>query len=157
GLKGSTAEDIDGLTVAPSAREVDAKARQLSRLKAHAVLSESLAGGEPFGASIVEAGRGLLADGLQAEAVSIGLNRRSEPVHGAVARVLLGVAYQPSPGPDVAWSAFARVNARDLIVAIAKECYPIALDSLGRAALPLVERSNETGETDRWSDKAVLR
>src|SRR5699024_2353005 len=33
----------------------------------------------------------------------------------------------------------------------------LAIDSLGRDALPLVERSNETGETDRWSDKAVLR
>ena len=45
GLKGKTAEDIDGWTVAPSAREVEAKTRQLTRLKAHAALSESLAGG----------------------------------------------------------------------------------------------------------------
>lgn len=157
GLRGRTSEDIDGWTVAPSTREVASKARQLTRLKAHAALSESLAGGASFGTSTVEAGRALIAGGFQSEAVSIGLNLRSEPAHEEAGMTLLGMAYQRSSDPDVAWSEFARVTDRELIVAAAEEYYPTAIDSLGRDALPLVERSNEAGETDRWSDKAVLR
>ena len=157
GLKGRTAEDIDGWTVAPSVREVDAKTRQLTRLKAHAVLSESLAQGASFGTAIIESGRVLLAEGLHAEAVSIGLNLRSEPAHEEVGRVLLGMAYQRSSDPEVAWAEFERINDRELIVSAAAEYYPTAIDFLGREALPLVESSNERGETKRWSSKAVLR
>ncbi|WP_209371728.1 hypothetical protein [Brevibacterium renqingii] len=156
-LKGNTAKDIDGWTVAPSTREVDAKARQLTRIKAHAALSESLAGGASFGVSTVASGRALIAGGLQTEAVSIGLSLRSQPGNEEAGRALLGMAYQRSSDPEVAWSEFARIDDREIIVAAAEEYYPTAIDSLGRDALPLVERSNESGETDRWSDRAVLR
>ena len=132
GLKGTTADDIDGWTVAPSVREVGAKTRQLMRLKAHAVLSESLSQGASFGTAIVESGRALLADGLHAEAVSIGLNLRSDPAHEEVGTVLLGMAYQRSSDPEVAWAEFERINDRELIVAAAAEYYPAAIDFLGQ-------------------------
>ena len=51
----------------------------------------------------------------------------------------------------------AQVDDRDLIIAAAEEYFPTALDSLGSEGLPLLERSNEAGETQRWSAKAVLR
>src|SRR5699024_10650489 len=121
GLKGTTADDIDGWTVATSVREAGAKTRQLTRLKAHAVLSESLSQRASFGTPIVESGRALLADGLHAEAVSIGLHLRSDPAHEEVGTVRLGMAYQRSSDPDVAWAEFERINDRELIVAAAAE------------------------------------
>src|SRR5699024_11666964 len=87
----------------------------------------------------------------------IGLNLRGEPAHEEVGRVLLGMAYQRSSDPNVAWAEFERVDDRELIVAAAAEYYPTAIDFLSDAALPILERSNEAGETDRWSDRAVLR
>src|SRR5699024_3323329 len=84
GLRGTTADDIDGWTVAPAVREVGAKTRQLTQLKAHSVLSESLSQGASFGTAIVESGRALLADGRHAESVSIGLNLRNDPAHEEV-------------------------------------------------------------------------
>src|SRR5699024_10363442 len=66
-------------------------------------------------------------------------------------------AYQRSSDPEVAWAEFERINDRELIVAAAAEYYPAAIDFLGHDALPLVESSNESGETKRWSAKAVLR
>src|SRR5699024_1244292 len=119
--------------------------------------SESLAQGASFSTAIVESGRALLADGLHAEAVSIGLNLRSDPAHEEVGTVLLGMAYQRSSDPKVAWAEFERINDRELIVAAAAEYYPAAIDFLGHEALSLVESSNESGETKRWSAKAVLR
>src|SRR5699024_8243308 len=157
GLKGKTAEDIDGWTVAPSAREVEAKTRQLTRLKAHAALSESLAEGESFGTAIVEVGRALLAESLHAEAVSIGLNLRSEPAHEEVGRVLLGMAYQRSSDPDVARAELERVYPPELIVAAADDYLPTAIVSLGHEALALLQTSREQGDTTRWSSKAGLR
>lgn len=157
GLAGTTAEDTDGWTVAPSTREVDAKTRQLARLKAHSSLSASLARGSSLGASVVTMGRALLADGQQAEAVSIGLNLRSTPGAEEAGRALLGMAYQRSSEPEVAWAEFERLDDRDLIVSVAEEYYPTAIDTLGDEALPLLERSNESGETEYWSSKAVLR
>ena len=157
GLRGGTAEDIDGWNVAPSSQEVAAKERQLARLKAHSTLSESLAKGESFGPSSIDAARALVAAGFQSEVVSIGLSLCAQPHHEEVGRALLGMAYQRSSEPAVAWAEFAQVDDRDLIVAAAEEYYPTALDSLGHEALPLLERSNESGETQRWSAKAVLR
>ena len=157
GLRGKTAEDTDGWTVAPSTREVDAKARQLARVKAHATLSEALAHGSALGESVVDAARILVAEGNLAEAVSIGLNLRSGASTEEAGRVILGMAYQRSSDPEVAWAEFAKINDRDIIVSAAEEYFPTALDTLGQEALPLLDRSNEAGETDRWSDKAVLR
>ena len=157
GLRGTTAEDVDGWKVAPAPQEVSAKEKQLARLKAHAKLSESLAKGESFGLSAVEAARGLIAAGFQSEVVSTGLNLCTQPSHEKVGRTLLGMAYQRSSEPAVAWSEFAQVDDRDLIIAAAEEYFPTALDSLGSEGLPLLERSNEAGETQRWSAKAVLR
>ncbi|WP_135538882.1 polysaccharide pyruvyl transferase family protein [Brevibacterium sp. S111] len=157
GLRGGSAEDIDGWNVAPSPQEAASKERQLARLKAHSKLSESLARGESFGPSAVEAARALIAAGFQSELVSIGLNLCTQPSQVQVGRALLGMAYQRSSEPAVAWSEFAQVDDRDLIIAAAEEYYPTALDSQGREALPLLERSNEAGETQRWSAKAVLR
>lgn len=157
GLPGGTAGDTDGWTSAPSAREVDAKSRHLARARAHSTLAESLAQGAPFGGSVVEAGRALLAEGLLADAVSIGLNLRSKAGSEEAGRALLGMAYQRSSDSEIAWAEFERLEDRDLIVAAAEEYYPTAIDSLGEAALPLLERSHEAGETDRWSSKAVLR
>src|SRR5699024_7948861 len=62
-----------------------------------------------------------------------------------------------SSDPKVAWAEFERINDRELIVAAAAEYYPAAIDFLGHEALSLVESSNESGETKRWSAKAVLR
>ncbi|WP_166822625.1 glycosyltransferase family protein [Brevibacterium limosum] len=157
GLPGGTAADTDGWTSAPSAREVDAKSRQLARLKAHSTLSDSLAQGSTFESAAVAAGRALLAEGLQADAVSMGLSLRNTPASEEIGRVLLGMSYQRSSDPEVAWAEFERLEDRDLIVAAAEEYYPTAIDTLGEAALPLLERSNESGETDHWSSKAVLR
>src|SRR5699024_11756920 len=67
------------------------------------------------------------------------------------------MANQRSSYPDVAWAEFERINDRELIVAAAADYYPTAIDFLGHEALPLVESSNESGETKRWSSKAVLR
>src|SRR5699024_11677002 len=124
GRKGATADDIDGWTVAPSVREVGAKTRELTPRKAHAVLSESLAQGASFSTAIVESGRALLADGLHAEAVSIGLNLRSDPAHEEVGTVLLGMASQRSSDPKVAWAEFERINDRARIGAAAAADYP---------------------------------
>lgn len=157
GLRGTTAEDVDGWKVAPSPQEVSAKEKQLARLKAHAKLSESLAKGEPYGPSAVEAARALIAAGFHSEVVSIGLNLCTQPGQVQVGRTLLGMAYQRSSEPAVAWAEFAQVDDRDLIIAAAEEYYPTALDSRGREALPLLEQSNKAGETQRWSAKAVLR
>ena len=157
GLGGGSAEDIDGWNVAPTSQEVSAKERQLARLKAHAKLSEALAKGEPFGSSTVEAARALIATGSQSEVVSTGLALCARPHHEEVGRALLGMAYQRSSEPAVAWAEFEQVDDRDLIVAVAEEYYPTAIDSLGSGALPLLERSNDSGETQRWSQKAVLR
>ena len=152
-----SAEDIDGWNVAPSSQEVASRERQLARLKAHSTLSESLAKGEPFGPSTVDAARALITAGFQPEVVSIGLNLCAQPHHEEVGRALLGMAYQRASEPAVAWAEFAQVDDRELIVAAAEEFYPTAIDSLGHEALPLLERSNESGETQRWRAKAVLR
>jgi hypothetical protein len=157
GLRGATAAETDGWTKAPDSREINAKARELAKLKAHSVLSSSLARGSSLGQAVIEAGRALVAEGRQAEAVSIGLNLRSTPASEEAGRVLLGMAYQRSSQPEVAWEEFEKVEDRDLIVAAAEEYYSTAIDTLGHAALRLVEDSNEAGETDRWSSKAVLR
>ena len=156
-LPGATSNDSDGWSSAPPTREVDAKSRQLARLRAHSILSDSLAQGLSFESAVVAAGRALLAEGLQAEAVSMGLNLRSTPASEEVGRALLGMAYQRSSDPEVAWSEFERLDDRELIVSAAEEYYPTAIDTLGEGALPLLEDSNESGETDRWSAKAVLR
>ncbi len=157
GLKGKTSEETDGWKTAPSGQEVAAKSRQLARLKAHSTLSESLAHGSSLNAAAVDAGRALLAEGLQGEAVSIGLNLRSKPESEEAGRTLLGMAYQRSSDPEVAWAQFAGVTDRDLIVSAAEEYYPTSIDALGEDALTLLDRSDEAGETDRWSDRAVLR
>ncbi|WP_169253044.1 hypothetical protein [Brevibacterium sp. 'Marine'] len=157
GLRGKTAEDTDGWTVAPSTREVDAKSRQLAQVKAHATLSEALAQGEALGESAVDGGRVLVAEGHLAEAASIGLNLRSRASTEEAGRVILGMAYQRSSDPEVSWAEFAKIDDRDIIVAAAEEYFPTAIDTLGQEALPLLDRSNDAGETDRWSDKAVLR
>lgn len=157
GLKGKTSEETDGWKTAPSGQEVAAKSRQLARLKAHSTLSESLAHGSSLNTAAVDAGRALLAEGLQAEAVSIGLNLRSKPESEEAGRTLLGMAYQRSSDPEVAWAQFAGVTDRALIVSAAEEYYPTAIDTLGEDALTLLDRSDEAGETDRWSDRAVLR
>ena len=156
-LPGGTANDTDGWSSAPSAREVDAKSRQLARLRAHSTLSGSLVQGASFESAAVAAVRALLAEGLQAEAVSLGLNLRSKPASEEVGRAILGMAYQRSSDSEVAWAEFERLNDRELIVSAAEEYYPTAIDTLGEGALPLLEGSNESGETDRWSAKAVLR
>lgn len=157
GLRGATAEGIDGWTVAPSTREVDTKARQLARLKAHSALSEALTQGSSLGTAVVEAGRSLVAAGHLADTVSIGLNLRSNPSTEEAGRVLLGMAYQRSSDSEVAWAQFEKIDDRDIIVSAAEEFYPTAIDTLGDDGLPLLDRANETGETDRWSAKAVLR
>ncbi|KAB1946457.1 polysaccharide pyruvyl transferase family protein [Brevibacterium linens] len=157
GLHGATAENTDGWTVAPSTREVDAKARQLARLKAHAALSESLTQGSSFGPAVVKAGRSLVAAGHLADTVSVGLNLRSNPSTEEAGRVLLGLAYQRSSDPEVAWAQFEKIEDREIIVAAAEEYYPTAIDTLGHEALPLLESADKAGETDKWSAKAVLR
>ncbi|MCF2573884.1 hypothetical protein [Brevibacterium sp. UCMA 11754] len=157
GLKGRTSVDTDGWTVAPTKKEVDAKLRELARLKADSVLAEALISGSSLGGSMVEAGRALIDAGLHGEAVSIGLNLRRRPEHDQIGRVLLGMAYHRSSDPDVAWAEFERVEDRELITAAAVEYYPTAIDTLGDEALPLIERSNQTGDTERWTSKAVLR
>ncbi|MGZ1490027.1 hypothetical protein [Brevibacterium sediminis] len=157
GLRGSTAEDIDGWTVAPSTREVDTKARQLARLKAHAALSEALTQGSSFGPAAVQVGRSLVAAGHLADTVSIGLNLRSNPSTEEAGRVLLGMAYQRSSDSEVAWAQFEKIDDRDIIVAAAEEYYPTAIDTLGHDAIPILESADESGETSRWSAKAVLR
>jgi hypothetical protein len=157
GLHGATAENTDGWTVAPSTREVDAKARQLARLKAHAALSEALTHGSSFGPAVVKAGRSLVAAGHLADTVSVGLNLRSNPSTEDAGRVLLGLAYQRSSDPEVAWAQFEKIEDREIIVAAAEEYYPTAIDTLGHEALPLLESAGEAGETDKWSAKAVLR
>ena len=157
GLHGATAENTDGWTVAPSTREVDAKARQLARLKAHAALSEALTQGSSFGPAVVKAGRSLVAAGHLADTVSIGLNLRSNPSTEEAGRVLLGLAYQRSSDPEVAWAQFEKIEDREIIVAAAEEYYPTAIDTLGHEALPLLESADKAGETDKWSAKAVLR
>ena len=157
GLHGATAENTDGWTVAPSTREVDAKARQLARLKAHAALSEALTQGSSFGPAVVEAGRSLVAAGHMADVVSIGLNLRSNPSTEEAGRVLLGMAYQRTSDTEVAWAQFEKIDDRDIIVSAAEEYYPTAIDTLGHEALPLLESADKAGETDKWSAKAVLR
>ncbi|RCS95149.1 hypothetical protein CIK61_09430 [Brevibacterium aurantiacum] len=157
GLRGATAETTDGWTVAPSKNEVDGKARQLARLKAHSTLSEALARGSSFGTAVVEAGRSLVAGGHMADVVSTGLNLRSKPSTVEAGRVLLGMAYQRTSDSEVAWAQFEKIDDRDIIVSAAEEYYPTAIDTLGDDALPLLDRANETSETDRWSAKAVLR
>ncbi|WP_009885409.1 polysaccharide pyruvyl transferase family protein [Brevibacterium aurantiacum] len=157
GLHGATAENTDGWTVAPSTREVDAKARQLARLKAHAALSEALTQGSSFGPAVVKAGRSLVAAGHLADTVSVGLNLRSNPSTEEAGRVLLGLAYQRSSDPEVAWAQFEKIEDREIIVAAAEEYYPTAIDTLGHEALPLLESADKAGETDKWSAKAVLR
>ncbi|TGD40663.1 glycosyltransferase family protein [Brevibacterium aurantiacum] len=157
GLHGATAENTDGWTVAPSTREVDAKARQLARLKAHAALSDSLTQGSSFGPAVVKAGRSLVAAGHLADTVSVGLNLRSNPSTEEAGRVLLGMAYQRSSDPEVAWAQFEKIEDREIIVAAAEEYYPTAIDTLGHEALPLLESADKAGETDKWSAKAVLR
>ena len=142
----------DGLS--PSTREVDAKARQLARLKAHAALSEALTHGSSFGPAVVKAGRSLVAAGHLADTVSIGLNLRSNPATEDAGRVLLGMAYQRSSDSEVTWAQFEKIDDREIIVAAAEEYYPTAIDTLGHEALPLLDRANETGETDRWSDES---
>ncbi|AMT94703.1 hypothetical protein A2T55_13880 [Brevibacterium linens] len=157
GLRGTTSEETDGWTTAPPTQEVTAKARQLARLKAHSALSESLAQGVSLNAAVVDAGRSLLAAGHQADAVSMGLNLRSKPGSEEAGRALLGMAYQRSSDPAVAWAQFESISDRDLIVAAAEEYYPTAIDTLGNDALKLLDSSVDSGETERWSDKAVLR
>lgn len=157
GLKGRTSTDIDGWTVAPAKKEVDAKLRELARLQADSVLTEALIGGSSLGGSMVEAGRALIDAGLHGELVSIGLNLRRRPEHEEIGRVLLGMAYHRSSDADVAWAEFERVDDRELVTSAAAEYYPTAIDTLGTQALPLIERSNQTGDTQRWSSKAVLR
>lgn len=157
GLRGATAENTDGWTVAPSAREVDGKARQLARLKAHSALSEALAQGASLGTAVVEAGRSLVAGGHVADVVSIGLNLRNKPSTEDAGRVLLGMAYQRTSDSEVAWAQFEKIDDRDIIVSAAEEYYPTAIDTLGLDALPLLDSAHETGEIDRWSAKAVLR
>ena len=157
GLHGATAGNTDGWTVSPSTREVDAKARQLARLKAHAALSEALTQGSSFGPAVVEAGRSLVAAGHMADVVSIGLNLRSNPSTEEAGRVLLGMAYQRTSDTEVAWAQFEKIDDRDIIVSAAEEYYPTAIDTLGHEALPLLESADKAGETDKWSAKAVLR
>ena len=157
GLLGATAENTDGWTVAPSAREVDGKARQLARLKAHSALSEALTQGSSLGTAVVEAGRSLVAGGHMADVVSIGLNLRNKPSTEDAGRVLLGMAYQRTSDPEVAWAQFEKIDDRDIIVSAAEEYYPTAIDTLGHDALPLLDSAHETGEIDRWNAKAVLR
>ncbi len=157
GLRGATSEETDGWTTAPPTQEVTAKARQLARLKAHSALSESLARGVSLNTAVVDAGRSLLAAGHQADAVSMGLNLRRKPGSEEAGRALLGMAYQRSSDPSVAWAQFEPIADRDLIVAAAEEYYPTAIDTLGNDALKLLDSSVDSGETERWSDKAVLR
>lgn len=157
GLLGATAENTDGWTVAPSAREVDGKARQLARLKAHSALSEALTQGSSLGTAVVEAGRSLVAGGHMADVVSIGLNLRNKPSTEDAGRVLLGMAYQRTSDPEVAWAQFEKIDDRDIIVSAAEEYYPTAIDTLGDDALPLLDSAHETGEIDSWNAKAVLR
>ncbi|WP_231442507.1 polysaccharide pyruvyl transferase family protein [Brevibacterium zhoupengii] len=156
-LKGRTAGDIDGWTVAPAKKEVDAKLREIARLNADSILAESLISGSSLGASMVEAGRALVEAGLHGEAVSIGLNLRRRPEHQQIGRVLLGMAYHRASNPEAAWNEFERIDDRELITAAALEYYPTAIDTLGNEALPLIERSNQMGDTEKWNSKAVLR
>lgn len=156
-LKGRTAGDVDGWTVAPAKKEVDAKLREIARLNADSILAESLISGSSLGASMVEAGRALIDAGLHGEAVSIGLNLRRRPEHQQIGRVLLGMAYHRASNPEAAWNEFERIDDRELITAAALEFYPTAIDTLGNEALPLIERSNQTGDTEKWNSKAVLR
>ncbi|TSI12241.1 polysaccharide pyruvyl transferase family protein [Brevibacterium aurantiacum] len=156
-VKGRTAADIDGWTVAPAKKEVDSKLREIARLNADSILAESLISGSSLGDSMVEAGRALIDAGLHGEAVSIGLNLRQRPGHEQIGRVLLGMAYQGSSDSESAWAEFERVEDRELITAAALEYYPTAIDTLGDNALPLIEESNQKGYTEEWSSKAVLR
>ena len=156
-LKGRTDNNVDGQTVAPTKTEVDAKTRQLARLQADSLLAEGLISGSSLGASMVEAGRAMSEAQLHSELVSIGLNLRQRPEHEQIGRVLLGMAYHRSSDPDIAWAEFERVNDRELITSAAVEYYPTAIDTLGDRALPLIEQSNESGDTEQWSSKAVLR
>ncbi|WP_157691452.1 glycosyltransferase family protein [Brevibacterium sandarakinum] len=156
-LNGRTDNTVDGQTVAPAKAEVDAKTRQLARLQADSLLAEGLISGSSLGESMVEAGRAMIEAQLHGEVVSIGLNLRQRPEHEQIGRILLGMAYHRSSDPDIAWAEFERVNDRELITSAAAEYYPTAIDTLGNRALPLIERSNESGDTERWSSKAVLR
>lgn len=156
-LKGRTGDNVDGQTVAPRKTEVDAKTRQLARLKADSLLAEGLISGSSLGASMVEAGRAMIDAQLHGELVSIGLNLRQRPEHEQIGRILLGMAYHRSSDADIAWAEFERVNDRELIISAAAEYYPTAIDTLGNQALSLIEESNSSGDTEQWSAKAVLR
>lgn len=156
-LKGRTASETDGWTAAPPRKEAKAKLRELERLQAGSTLAESLISGSSFGTAIVESGRALIETGFHGEVVSIGLNLRRDPDCVQAGRALLGMAYHRSSDPEVAWAEFERINDRELITSAAVEYYPTAIDTLGAEALPLIERSNQTGDTEQWSSKAVLR
>ncbi|WP_193071909.1 hypothetical protein [Brevibacterium sp. FME37] len=156
-LKGPTAADVDGWTVAPTKKEADAKLRELQRIRAGSTLAESLIRGSSIESSMVESGRALIDAGHHGEVVSIGLNLRGRPEHSQIGRTLLGMAYYRASDPAAAWAEFERVNERGLITAAAMEYYPTAIDTLGAEALPLIERSNHSGDTEQWSSKAVLR
>lgn len=156
-LKGPTAADVDGWTVAPTKKEADAKLRELQRIRAGSTLAESLIRGSSIETSMVESGRALIDAGHHGEVVSIGLNLRGRPEYSQIGRTLLGMAYHRASDPAAAWAEFERVNERGLIAAAAVEYYPTAIDTLGAEALPLIERSNHTGDTEQWISKAVLR
>ena len=156
-LKGSTSADVDGWTVAPTKKESEAKLRELQRIQAGSTLAESLINGSAFESSMVEAGRALIEAGHHGEVVSIGLNLRGRPEYSEIGRTLLGMAYHRASDPAAAWAEFERVNERELITAAAVEYYPTAIDALGAEALPLIEGSHDSGDTEQWSSKAVLR
>ena len=79
------------------------------------------------------------------------------PKYSEIGRTLLGMAYHRASDPAAAWAEFERVNERELITAAAVEYYPTAIDALGAEALPLIEGSHDSGDTEQWSSKAVLR
>lgn len=156
-LKGHTSAVVDGWTSAPTKKETEAKLRELRRMQAGSILAESLISGSSLGTSTIESARALIDAGHHGEVVSMGLNLRQRPEHAQIGRTLLGMAYQRASDSEVAWGEFERVKDRDLITSAAMEYYPTALDTLGAEALPLIEQSNRTGDTERWSSKAVLR
>ncbi|GAA1559005.1 hypothetical protein [Brevibacterium picturae] len=156
-LKGRTSAEVDGWTSAPTKKETEAKLRELRRLQAGSILAESLISGSSLGVSMVDSARALIDAGRHGEVVSMGLNLRQRPEHTQIGRALLGMAYHRSSDSEVAWAEFERVKDRELIISAAAEYYPTALDTLGAEALPLIEQSNQTGDTERWTSKAVLR
>lgn len=155
-INGADVSRIDGVTVAPTNREVARQTRSLRRLKAAQSLTAQLSQGTPFETAAISTARAMLKAGSIHEALSLGLNLVANDRHRQTGTAILGIVYARTSSHVAAWTQFEQLQDRAVITAAAEEFYTAALDTIGSDAVALVDEARRNGEQADWSSTAAL-